>query len=191
MKGNSMRESGLTLVELLAAVVSVGLVLGAASGLAITSAARQKLALSASQLEAQHSELAQAIFTAIKTADTFQIFESSSSADMRSPTAYGAGEPGGNYLTCRHYVIADSGADDLIEQDFELTPGSRAGSLVLVQTTRFPLTGLQEARKEFTDVIATGPVFSMQNGIPQAHWSVATTMDRADFNVYAMPLSMR
>src|ERR1700747_2965347 len=119
MKGNSMRESGLTLVELLAAVVSVGLVLGAASGLAITSAARQKLALSASQLEAQHSELAQAIFTAIKTADTFQIFESSSSADMLSPTAYGAGEPGGNYLTCRHHVIVDSGADDLIEQDVE------------------------------------------------------------------------
>jgi hypothetical protein len=31
----------------------------------------------------------------------------------------------------------------------------------------------------------------MKNGIPQAHWSIATTLDRVDFNVYAMPLSMR
>jgi type II secretory pathway pseudopilin PulG len=187
----SNRQRGLTLIELLAAMASVGLVIGVATGLAITSIARHKISFDASELEAQHAQLANAIFAALKTADSFQIFDSSKSADALSPAAFGAGTPSGNYLSCRHRVTAGNGTGSLIEQNFELVRGTNESSSSLIQTTRFTSTAQQETRREFLGVISAGPIFTMQNGIPQAHWSVATAVDRADFNVYAMPLSMR
>ena len=59
-------KAGLTLVELLAAIVSITVVLGAAAGVAITAVARQKVGFDAARLETQHAELANAIFNAIK-----------------------------------------------------------------------------------------------------------------------------
>jgi len=187
----SRRKAGLTLVELLAVIVSVTLILGAATGLAITVVARQKVEFDATQLETQHAELANAIFNAIKTSDSFQIFDSSRSAEISSLGSYGIGVPSGDYLSCRHNFTAGSGSGGLVEQDFEFVPGSADRSGTLVQTIRFLSTDQQQIRKEFSGVFAPGPLFSMKNGIPQAHWSVSTTLDRADFNVYAMPLSMR
>jgi Tfp pilus assembly protein FimT len=187
----SRREAGLTLVELLAAIVSVTLVLGAATGLAITAIARQKVEFDAAQLETQHAELANAIFNAIKTSDSFQIFDSSHSAETSSLGSYGIGVPSGNYLSCRHNFTVGGGSRRLVEQNFEFVPGSADRLGTLVQTIRFLSTNQQQVRKEFSGVFAAGPLFSMKNGIPQAHWSISTTLDRADFNVYAMPLSMR
>jgi hypothetical protein len=187
----SRRQAGLTLVELLAAIVSVTLVLGAATGLAITAIARQKVEFDAAQLETQHAELANAIFNALKTSDCFQIFDSSHSAETSSLGLYGIGVPSGDYLSCRHNFPVGGGSGGLVEQDFEFVPGSANGLGTLVQTIRFLSTDQQQIRREFSGVLAAGPLFSMKNGIPQAHWSISTTLDRSDFNVYAMPLSMR
>ena len=129
--------------------------------------------------------------TPLKTADSFQVFDSSHSAETSSLSSYRTGVPSGDYLSCRHNFAVGGGPDVLIEQDFEFVSGSANGSGTLVQTVRFPSTGQQQIRREFSGVFAPGPLFSMKNGIPQAHWSISTTLDRADFNVYAMPLSMR
>jgi len=187
----SRREAGLTLVELLAAIVSIALVLGAATGLAMTAIARQKVEFDATRLEIQHAELANAIFNAIKTSDSFQIFDSSRSAETSSLSSYGTGVPSGDYLSCRHKFTGGGGPGGLVEEDFEFVPGSADGLGTLIQTIHFPSTGQQQIRREFSAVLAAGPLFSMKDGIPQAHWSISTTLDRADFNVYAMPLSMR
>jgi type II secretory pathway pseudopilin PulG len=184
------RQKGFTLVELLVAIVSMIVVLGAATGLAVAAIGRQKIALDASRLEANHAELANTISSAIKTADNFQIFVSGNSANLPQISFYGAGSPSGDYLSCRH-TFSSSGGSETIEQDFEFIAGTKGGSGTLVQTVRFLLTGQPDIRRDFSGIIATNPFFSMKNGIPQAHWSVATTLDRVDFNVYAMPLSMR
>lgn len=185
------RQKGFTLVELLVAIVSMIVVLGAATGLAIAAIGRQKIALDASRLEANHAELANTISNAIKTADNFQIFVSGNSANLPQISFYGAGSPSGDYLTCRHTFFSGAGRSETIEQDFEFIAGTKGGSGTLVQTVRFLSIGQPDIRREFSGIITTNPFFSMKNGIPQAHWSVATTLDRVDFNVYAMPLSMR
>jgi Tfp pilus assembly protein FimT len=191
MESLSRRQRGFTLVELLVAIVSMVVVLGAATGLAIAAIARQKIALDASRLEASHGELANTISTAIKTADSFQIFDSANSVNMSQISSYGAGAPSGDYLSCQHNFSVRVGRGEIIEQDFEFVPGTAGASGTLVQTVRFLSTGRPEIRRAFSGIITTAPFFSMKNGIPQAHWSIVTTLDRVDFNVYAMPLSMR
>jgi prepilin-type N-terminal cleavage/methylation domain-containing protein len=191
MSSHSIRQKGFTLVELLVAIVSMVVVLGAATGLAITAIARQKIAFDASRMEANHAELADAIFSAIKTADEFQIFDSASSVQMSTNNSYGSGTPSGDYLSCRHNLSIGGETDDLLEQDFEFIRGPTNESGTLIQTVRFLSTAQPEIRREFSGIMTTGPMFSVKNGIPQAHWSIATRLDRADFNVYAMPLSMR
>jgi len=191
MNSPSIRQKGFTLVELLAAIVSMVVVLGAATGLAIAAIARQKIAFDASRLEANHAELADAIFSALKTADDFQIFDSAVSVQMSTNNSYGSGAPSGDYLSCRHTLSKGGGNGDLLEQDFEFMRGLGNESGTLIQTIRFLSTDQPEIRRQFAGIMTTGPIFSMKNGIPQAHWSIATTLDRTDFNVYAMPLSMR
>jgi hypothetical protein len=185
------RERGLTLVELLASIVAVVLVLGGASGLAIAAIARQKIAFEASRLEASHAELANAIFEAIKTADNLQIFATGSSATMSPLGSYGIGVPSGNFLSCRQNLAVRHNIDGIVERDFEFFPGLAGESGTLIQTIRFLSNSRREIRNEFLGIRTPGRIFSMKNGIPQAHWSILTTLDRADFNVYAMPLSMR
>jgi Tfp pilus assembly protein FimT len=188
---HSSRKRGFTLVELLVAIVSLVAILGAATGLAITAIARQKVAFDAAQLEATHTELAKAIFYAIKTADSFQIFDDAGSVNSSSLSSSGVGSSSGDYLSCRHSFDDGGVPGELVEQDYEFVRTSTDGSGTLVRTIRFSSSGRREIRTEFAGVIAAKPIFSMQNGIPQAHWSIATSLDRADFDVYAMPLSMQ
>jgi type II secretory pathway pseudopilin PulG len=191
MESLSRRQRGFTLVELLVAIVSMVVVLGAATGLAIAAIARQKIAFDASRLEANHGELANTISNAIKTADSFQIFDSANSVKISRIGSYGIGAPSGDYLSCQHNFSVSAGHGEIIEQDFEFVRRTAGGSGTLVQTVRFLSTGQPEIRRAFSGIITTAPFFSMKNGIPQAHWSIVTTLDRVDFNVYAMPLSMR
>jgi type II secretory pathway pseudopilin PulG len=178
-------REGFTLIEMLAVVLSIVVVLGAATGFMITAVTRQRAVLSASQLEASHSQLAAAISNAIKTADDFQIFESSSVASINQEY-YSRGVPFGNYLSCRH----DGGSVGVIEEDFEFISGLPTGRLT--QRTKFLTTGKPEGQRTYDSAgITKGSCFSMKDGILQAHWQVFTMMDRVDFNVYAMPLNMR
>src|SRR5262249_29833545 len=188
---HSCRERGFTLVELLVAIVSLVAILGAATGLAITAIARQKVAFDASQLEATHTELAKAIFYAIKTADSFQIFDDAGSVNLSPLGSYGVGSSSGDYLSCRHSFDDGGAHGELVDQHSEFARTSLDGSATLVRTVRLLSSCRREIRTEFAGVITARPIFSMKNGIPQAHWSIATSLDRADFDVYAMPLSMQ
>jgi type II secretory pathway pseudopilin PulG len=174
-------QFGFTLVELLAAIVSIVVVLGAATGFVVTAMVRQKAVLVASQLEATHSQLASAMFDAMKTADDFQIFADATQLPSTPQKNYGEGVPVGKVLSCRR-----SG----IQRDFEFRSGA-SGNGEIIQTTPV-LTG-KPVIKSYTAVQLLEPagVFNMKDGMLQAHWSVVTSMERLDFNVYGTPLNMR
>jgi type II secretory pathway pseudopilin PulG len=182
---NAKREapnanSGFTLVELLAAIISIVVVLGAATGFMITAMARQKAVLEASQLEAIHSQLAATMYDAMKTADDFQIFADATRLPGILQTPYEEGVPAGKVLSCRRAAI---------QRDFEFRDDA-SGPEEIIQTT----TGFNgpPVVKTYAGVQPTAAgIFSMKNGLLQAHWSVVTSMERLDFNVYGTPLNMR
>jgi type II secretory pathway pseudopilin PulG len=177
--------SGFTLIEMLVVIVSMVAVLAAATGFLITAVARQKTVLDASQLEAHHAQLADSISNAIKTADDFQIFEDSSTANKSSRRQhYGRGVPYGNYLSCRR---ASGSSTGWIEQDYEFVADG-----MITQTTKFLTTNTPDIIKNYGSArVSEVTCFSMKDGILQAHWQVSTMMDRVDFNVYGMPLNLR
>jgi type II secretory pathway pseudopilin PulG len=173
-------SAGFTLVELLAAIISIAVVLGAAIGFVITVMARQKAVLEASQLEAAHSQLATIMYDAMKTADDFQIFADTTRLPGVLQTPYGEGVPAGKVLSCRA-----SG----IQRDFEFRDEASGQGEIIQTTTGFARTPVV---KTYAGVQpATAGIFSMKNGLLQAHWSVVTSMERLDFNVYGTPLNMR
>jgi hypothetical protein len=180
----SHSRCGFTLIEMLAVIMSMVVILGAATGFMITAVIRQQTVLGAAQLEARHSQLASFISNAIKTADDFQIFENSSAAVMNQDY-YGRGVPFGNYLSCRR----DDGPAGVVEEDFEFASGPETG--VITQTTKY-LKTQNEGRKTYESAgLSQGSCFSMKDGLLQAHWQLFTRMDRVDFNVYGMPLNLR
>jgi type II secretory pathway pseudopilin PulG len=178
--GTRNASAGFTLVELLAAIISIVVVLGAATGFVITVMAREKAVLEASQLEVAHSQLANIMYDAMKTAEDFQIFADATRLPGNLQTPYGEGVPAGKVLSCRA-----SG----LQRDFEFRD-EPSGPGEIIQTT----TGFASAPvvKTFAGAQPTpGGIFSMKNGLLQAHWSVVTSMERLDFNVYGTPLDMR
>ena len=166
-----------TLVELLAAIASGVVVLGAATGFMITAVARQKAVLSAVQLEASYDNLASILASTIKTADSFQIFADRAvfEADRQGP-----GVPSGNFLSCWR---VDAGGQQ-VESDFEFAKDKIVYTLLAdggVTTRTYP--GVEPG---------SGPaVFNMKLGLVEAEWNVVTPIDLIPYRVYAMPLDMR
>lgn len=180
LRGTRNASAGFTLVELLAAIISIVVVLSAATGFLITVMARQKAVLEASQVETAHSQLADIMYDAMKTAEDFQIFADATRLPSNLQTPYGEGIPAGKVLSCRR-----SG----IQRDFEFRDDA-SGSGEIIQTT----TGFARAPvvKTFSAAQPSpSGIFSMKNGLLQAHWSAVTSMERLDFNVYGTPLNMR
>ena len=178
--GTPNANSGFTLVELLAAMLSVVVVLSAATGFMITAMARQKAVLEASQLEAIHSQLAATMSDAMKTADDFQIFPDATRLPGSLQTPYGEGVPVWKVLRCRRAGM---------QREFKFRDGA-SGSGEIIYTT----IGFNEISvvKTYAGVqLPAAGIFSMKNGLLQAHWSVVTSMERLDFNVYGTPLNMR
>ena len=66
---------GFTLVEMLAALLGVVVVVGAATGFLLTAMQRQAAVIQASALEAQHEALAEIMDDSIKSATDFQIYQ--------------------------------------------------------------------------------------------------------------------
>jgi type II secretory pathway pseudopilin PulG len=180
LRGTRNASAGFTLVELLAAIISIAVVLGAAIGFVITVMARQKAVLEASQLEAAHSQLANIMYDAMKTADDFQIFADATRLPGVLQTPYGEGVPAGKVLSCRA-----SG----IQRDFEFRDEASGPGEIIQTTTGFARTPVVKTYAGVQPVAAG--IFSMKNGLLQAHWSVVTSMERLDFNVYGTPLNMR
>lgn len=176
MKGKRTNQA-FTLFELVAAIVSVVVVLGAATGFMITAVARQKAVLDAFQVEASCDTLANVLSSTVKAADGFQIF-----VDRKAFEAgqYGPGVPNGNFLSCWR----DDVNGQHVESDFEFVKGQIVYSL---------LAGGSMTTKTYHGV---GPgsgstVFNMRLGVVQAAWNVVTSIDLIPYRVYAMPLDMR
>jgi hypothetical protein len=92
-------EFGFTLVEMLAALLTAVVVIGAATGFMLTAAIRQFKVLGANTLEAQHESLAEAMTVSIKSATVFQIYTLDPGIEFGSSLA--PGEPEGNFLVCK------------------------------------------------------------------------------------------
>ncbi|MGA8655278.1 MAG: hypothetical protein WB586_03950 [Chthoniobacterales bacterium] len=166
-----------TLIELVAAIVSGVVVLGAATGFMITAFARQKVVLDAVQLEASHDTLANILSSTIKTANGFQIF-----VDRKAFEAgrYGPGVPLGNFLSCWR----EDANGQHVESDFEFVKGQIVYTL---------LVGASLTTKTYYSVEPGNgsTVFNMKLGLVQAAWNVVTSIDLVPYRVYAMPLDMR
>jgi len=120
------------------------------------------------------------MYHAMKTADDFQIFADATRLPGVLQTPYGEGVPAGKVLSCRA-----SG----IQRDFEFRDEASGPGEIIQTTTGFARTPVVKTYAGVQPVAAG--IFSMKNGLLQAHWSVVTSMERLDFNVYGTPLNMR
>ena len=165
-------ESGLTLVEMLAALLGVFLLASAGTGFLLTAMQRQTAVLRAAAMEGQHEALAEIMSDALKSAVDFQIYDSGPANSKSEPLTPGV--PAGDCLVCigqgvtyAFYLIGDQ-----IQCD-QMVNGS-------VQTRIF--SGASKVGQS---------LFNMNRGILQAHWNLTTAVDSVPFNVYGMPLPMR
>lgn len=170
-------DGAFTLVELLAAIVSGVILLGAATGFMITAFARQKAVLDAVQLEVGHESLASILSSTIKTAESFQIFVDRTAFEA---DRHGPGVPNGNFLFCWR----KDARGQQVESDFEFAEGKIVYTL---------LTGGSLTTRTYIGVEpASGTtVFNMRLGLVEANWKVVTPIDLIPYRVYAMPLDMR
>lgn len=170
------RNEAFTLFELVASIVSVVVVLGAAIGFMITAVARQKAVLDAFQLETGHDTLANVLSSTVKAADGFQIFLDRKAFETGQ---YGPGVPNGNFLSCWRDANGQH-----VESDFEFAKGQIVYSL---------LAGGSMTTKTYHAVEpgSGSTVFNMRLGVVQAAWNVVTSIDLIPYRVYAMPLDMR
>jgi hypothetical protein len=174
------RSAGFTLIEILAALISTVVVLGAATGFVLSCVARQKITLSGSSQEARHSLLAQTISSTLKTADDFQIHAALAGS---SDSGFGPGGSKGAVLLCQ--TLAEEGS---VLHVFRFNSELSA----LVHTATFP-SGKSVTRTYEGAQLAPNEqaVFNMRMGVPHAVWQVRTELELIDFHVCAMPLKMR
>ena len=166
---------------MLAALLGVVLVVGAATGFMLTAMQRQAAVLQASALEEQHEALAEIMNDSIKSATDFQIYQGNPPG-LISPLP--PGNASGDYLVC----VNQTGTSEFhfngtaIEYQLTLTQGHS------VQKKVFP--GATQAKDDSSK--QSVPVFMNSNlGIVQAQWLVDTTVDEVPFNVFGIPLQMQ
>jgi type II secretory pathway pseudopilin PulG len=167
------RESGFTLVEMLAAVVTAVVVLGAATGFMLTAALRQYAVLAANALEARHENLAETMTESIKAATSFQIYAADPGIKFGPSLLLPPGEPNGNFLVCVRSGLVEEFAFSGNQISYIKLDASGARS------------------KYYGQVSLSKPLFDANLGIIRAHWSVTTSLDLVPFNVYGVPLAMQ
>jgi hypothetical protein len=163
---------------MVAAMVGVFLVVGAATGFLLTAMQRQAAVLQASALEAQHEALAEILDDSIKSAVDFQIYQQAPSPSS-SPLA--PGNSSGDYLVCVDQQGTSEFYFDGTQIEYQQTQGKA------VQKRLFP--GVSQVSDANTG--RKVPVFNMYLGIVQAQWDVDTTVDQVPFNVFGVPLQMQ
>jgi hypothetical protein len=165
-------------VEMVAAMVAVFLVVGAATGFLLTAMQRQAAVLQATALEAQHEALAEIMDDSIKSAVDFQIYQQAPSSDS---TPLAPGNSSGDYLVCVNQQGRSQFHFDGTQIEYQQTQGK------VVQKRFF--TGVSQVSAPNTG--QKEPVFNMYLGIVQAQWNVDTTVDEVPFNVFGVPLQMQ
>lgn len=166
------------MVEMVAAMVGVFLVVGAATGFLLTAMQRQAAVLQASALEAQHEALAEIMDDSIKSAVDFQIYQQAPGSDS-SPLP--PGNSSGDYLVCINQQGTSEFHFDGMQIEYQQTQGK------VVQKRLFP--GVSQVSDPNTG--QKEPVFNSSLGIVQAQWNVDTTVDQVPFNVLGVPLQMQ
>lgn len=161
---------------MLAAMLGVFLVVGAATGFVLTAMQRQAAVLQASALEEQHEALAEIMDDSIKSAVDFQIYQGvpSSLARPLSP-----GNSSGDYLVCINQDGASEFHFDGAQIEYEQRYGGTVQRRVFPGVSQVTLNGKNE------------PVFNSSLGIVQAQWNVETPVDQVPFNVFGVPLQMQ
>jgi hypothetical protein len=163
---------------MVAAMVAVFLVVGAATGFLLTAMQRQAAVLQATALEAQHEALAEIMDDSIKSAVDFQIYQQAPSSDS---TPLAPGNSSGDYLVCVNQQGRSQFHFDGTQIEYQQTQGK------VVQKRFF--TGVSQVSAPNTG--QKEPVFNMYLGIVQAQWNVDTTVDEVPFNVFGVPLQMQ
>jgi prepilin-type N-terminal cleavage/methylation domain-containing protein len=179
-------QSGFTLPEMLAAMLGVFVVVGAATGFLLTAMQRQAAVLQATALEAQHEALAEIMDDSIKSAVDFQIYQDAPASSGNGPLA--PGNSSGDWLVCVNQngtaVFHFDGTQILYQQT-----GNGA-----VQKRVFPGASRASPSSDQTNSAQNSnkPIFNSSNlGIVQAQWDVNTTVDQVPFNVFGVPLQMQ
>ncbi|HEY0791973.1 MAG TPA: hypothetical protein VGD78_12990 [Chthoniobacterales bacterium] len=172
-------QAGFSLVEMLAALLGVVVVFGAATGFMLTAFLRQRAVLQATHLEALHSNFALTIAQAVKVADRFRLYPDRATY-LSSPESLGTAR--GNLLVC--WARVESGST--VEADFEFTGGELVGHRTapngIVSINVCPQARL---------AAGSGQVFDLSLGLVQGQWELTTSQDWVPFRVCAMPLMMR
>jgi prepilin-type N-terminal cleavage/methylation domain-containing protein len=174
------RQSGFTLVEMLAAMIGGFLVVGAATGFLLTAMQRQASVLQATALEAQHEALAEIMDDSIKSAVDFQIYQDAPPNPSSTPLP--AGNSSGDYLVCVDQEGASEFHFDGVQIEYQQIPQKGAA-----QKRFFP----GASRVSAQNGKQMEPIFNSNLGIVQAHWNVETTVDQVPFDVFGVPLQMQ
>ena len=161
---------------MLAALVGVVLVVGAATGFLLTAMQRQSAVLEASALEQQHEALAEIMDDSIKSATDFQIYQGNPPG-LSSPLA--PGNSSGDYLVCVNQTGTSEFHFDGTAIEYQLTEGHSV------------LKRVFSGASPVNDNKQNQPVFNSNLGIVQAQWLVDTTVDQVPFNVFGVPLQMQ
>jgi type II secretory pathway pseudopilin PulG len=173
------RQSGFTLVEMLAAMLGVFVVIAAATGFMLTAMQRQAAVLQASALEEQHEALAEIMDDSIKSAVDFQIYQAAPPNLGSSPLT--PGNPSGDYLVCINQEGTSVFHFDGSQIEYRQTGSGAVQRRLFPGASRVP-NGTSDPGK---------PIFISTLGIVQAQWTVETTVDQVPFDVFGVPLQMQ
>ena len=166
---------------MLAALLGVVVVVGAATGFLLTAMQRQVAVVQASALEAQHEALAEIMDDSIKSATDFQIYQAT--LPNVSSTPFPPGDAAGDYLVCANQDGTRVFHFDGSQIEYQLTVNGATQKRAFTGASRVPKNSQSGAGD---------PIFIITTvGIVEAQWNVDTTVDRVPFNVFGLPLQMQ
>jgi hypothetical protein len=170
---------------MLAAMLGVFVVVGAATGFLLTAMERQAAVLQATALEAQHEALAEIMDDSIKSAVDFQIYQAAPNDSGSGPLA--PGNSSGDWLVCVNQNGTREFHFDGGQIEYQQTENG------VVQKRVFPGASRSSSNDQQTNGQPTNgqPIFNSNLGIVQAQWDVTTTVDQVPFNVFGVPLQMQ
>jgi hypothetical protein len=170
---------------MLAAMLGVFVVVGAATGFLLTAMERQAAVLQATALEAQHEALAEIMDDSIKSAVDFQIYQAAPNNIGSAPLA--PGNSSGDWLVCVNQNGTREFHFDGGQIEYQQTENG------VVEKRVFPGASRSSSNDQQTNGQPTNgqPIFNSNLGIVQAQWDVTTTVDQVPFNVFGVPLQMQ
>jgi hypothetical protein len=169
---------------MLAAMLGVFVVVGAATGFLLTAMERQAAVLQATALEAQHEARAEIMDDSIKSAVDFQIYQAAPNIGS-GPLA--PGNSSGDWLVCVNQNGTREFHFDGGQIEYQQTENG------VVQNRVFPGASRSTSNDQQPNGQPTNgqPIFNSNLGIVQAQWDVTTMVDQVPFNVFGVPLQMQ